>query len=322
MTRTIADEDVALARRWASFYRQRGFNPLPMRIDAKRPLVRFAKWWDTLAPEDLFDQFESPSIQVMTERRWRLLVIDLDGPEAREWFYGLGRPIPRTWSTHSGGDGRHLWFRLPNWLSQEMPKSLLWGEWDATLREGQGGWVKRKMVERLCDHSLIVAPPSIHPKTGERYRFTSKQESPERLPMPALCPGWILGLKPLSPPWPVALETPVVTHALRTVKLSSSRRYAAEDVLASIHDKIGLAESWGLRVATRRPNQAGWCQCHAIGREDRNPSASISAESGRYWEPGERTISLFELGVRLGVYLDWRDAVSDLGAIYGARRTA
>lgn len=79
---------------------------------------------------------------------------------------------------------------------------------------------------------------------------------------------------------------------------------------------------WGLRVASRQPNHAGWCQCHAIGREDRNPSASVSPSSGSYWEPGEKTIGIFELGVRLGVYLDWRDAVADLGRQFGAREVA
>ncbi|WP_422923097.1 bifunctional DNA primase/polymerase [Singulisphaera sp. PoT] len=308
----VTDQDVALARNWATFYRQRGFNPLPMRQDAKRPLVRFARWWEEPAPADLFDQWETPSIQVMTGRRWRLLVIDLDGPEARDWFLSRGMPVPTTWSTHSGGDGLHLWFRLPNWLGRELPKAFLW--------KGEG---EHSAVERLCDRSLIVAPPSIHPRTGERYRFSSKAQSPARLPMPAPCPKWILDLPPIQAPRPPA-ATPAASFvpAKRQVDQAVVGRYQANDVLDAIGDKLSVAEGWGVRLASRSANSAGWCQCHAIHREDRTPSASVSIETGRYWEPGERSISLFELGVRLGVYGDWREAVADLGERFGARRSS
>lgn len=300
-------DDIELARRWASFYRSRGLNPLPSRVDEKRPLVRFAEWWDSPAPGDLFDRFETPNIQIMTGRRWRLLVIDLDGPQAREWFYGRGRPVPRTWATHSGGDGLHLWFRLAERSSVELPKAFLW--------RGEGD---HAAVERLCDRSLIVAPPSIHPKTGRRYRFLDKAHSPISLPQPAPCPAWILDLPPIEKERPERAHVPPVAAPTR-VDSSLSGRYRAAEVLEVIQDKVGLAESWGLRVASRRPNASGWCPCHAIGREDRTPSASISIESGRYWEPGERSIGLFDLAVQLGAYADWRDAVGDLGRRFGAR---
>lgn len=301
MPTTIADP-IQTARKWAEFYASRGFNPLPSRTDKKQPLVRYAQWWNEQAPADLFDHHPTSNIQVMTGRHWRLLVIDLDGPEAAEEFATWGR-CPTTWTTHSGGNGKHLWFRLPAGLRQELPKAFLW--------KGSG---EHSAVERLCDGSLIMAPPSIHPKTGQRYRYASKAQSPVRMPLPAPCPEWILNLKPLVVERPAYV--PPVPVATRSVVAG---RYRSSEVLEAIHDKIGVAESWGLRVATRQPNHAGWCQCHAVGREDRNPSASISVESGRYWEPGERSIGLFELGVRLGVYLDWRDAVTDLGQRFGAQ---
>lgn len=303
-------EDPALVRKWAAFYRERGFNPLPMRSDAKRPVVPYAQWWDEPAPSNLFDLYRTTGLQVMTGRRWRLLVIDLDGPEAREWWSGLRRPCPPTWATHSGGNGVHLWFRLPEGFNHPMPKAFLWrGE-----RDHSG-------VERLCDRSLIVAPPSIHPTTGARYRFRSKAESPARLPMPAVCPVWILRLPTLQPH-----RTAVLPQSSPVIRIPSSNiptgRYRAADVVDSIHDKISLARSWGLRIASERPNHAGWCPCHAISREDRTPSAAFSPSSGRYWEAGERSIGLFELAARLGVYADWRDAVNDLGRRYGVREVA
>lgn len=297
--------DTETATKWSDFYRSRGFNPLPSRTDAKRPLVRFAQWWDEPAPDDLFRKHPTTNIQVMTGRRWRLLVIDLDGPEAVDVFASWGR-CPLTWTTHSGGNGKHLWFRLPANYRRELPKAFLW-------RNG----TEHAAVERLCDRSLIMAPPSIHPKTGQRYRFASKGQSPARLPMPAPCPQWVLDLKPLVAERPEFV--PTLPMKARPVVAG---RFRSSEVLDAIHDKISLVEQWGLRVASRQPNHAGWCPCHAIGREDRNPSASVSPSSGRYWEPGEQTIGLFELGVRLGIYLDWRDAVADLGRQFGAREVA
>lgn len=305
MIATPTQADIDLAKTWAGFFRARGYNVLPTRPDKKQPIVRYAQWWDEPAPDDLFKQHPTCSLQIMTGRRWRLLVIDLDGPEAAEHFATLGQ-CPRTWTTHSGGNGKHLWFRLPENYRRELPKAFLW--------KGDGD---HSAIERLCDRSLIMAPPSIHPKTGERYRFASKGESPARLPLPAPCPQWILDLKPL------VAERPEYTPTVRmTPRPVVAGRFQAAEVLDVIGDKIAVAESWGLRVASRRPNHAGWCPCHAISREDRSPSASISAESGRYWEPGEKAIGLFELGVRLGVYLDWRDAVADLGRRFGAREVA
>jgi hypothetical protein len=303
--------EVTQARRWAAFYRARGYNALPMRHDDKRPLVRYADLWDRPAPPDLFQRFDTPNLQVMCGRRWRLLVIDLDGPEAREWFYGRGHRVPTTWATHSGGDGLHLWFSLPAGIGHEIPFAVLW--------KGEG---KHSAVERLCDHRLIVAPPSVivpppgdEPRRPKRYRFLSRAQSPARLPMPAPCPSWVLRLPPVEPPRPEP-PPPAVRVVPRRVDPAARGRLRAAEVLDAISDKLAVAESFGLRVASRRANASGWCPCHAIGREDRTPSASVSARTGAYWEPGWRPIGLFELGVRLGVYGDRRDAIADLGNRY------
>jgi hypothetical protein len=303
-----ASAEVATARRWADFFKARGWQPLPSRPDAKRPFVRYAQWWDEEAPEDLFDLHPTTNLQLMCGRRWRLLVIDLDGDEARERFRAMApRPVPTTWATHSGGGGIHLWFTLPPDLRVPLPKAMVW--------RGEG---EHSAIERLCDHSLIMAPPSIHPTTGRRYRFLDPAHSPRRMAMPAPCPGWILDLAPVAPPRKAIPPAPRPVAPI-AVTVEHRGRYRAADVLAVIPDPVALAASWGLRIASYRRNGAGWCQCHAVGREDRTPSASISADTGRYWEPGERTISLFELGVRLGLYLDWKDAVADLGRRFGAQ---
>lgn len=307
-----APSDVDLCDEMAGLYRMRGFNPFPSRMDDKRPFCRFAEYWEKPAPADLFKKFPTTNLQLMTGRFWRLLVMDLDGPEARTRFDEMARversPLPPTWITHSGGDGIHLWFRLAEGIRTPLPKAVVW--------KGDGD---HSAIERLCDRSLIMAPPSIHPKTGERYRFLDRAHSPARLPLPANCPGWVLGLKPLEKPAPVAIA--IAPRPAIIPRKGDDARYRAADVIDGIPDKLGLVASWGVRVASR-PNHVGWASCHAIDREDRTPSAAVSATTGRYWEPGERTISLFELGVRLGIYLDWRDAVADLGERYRVRRAS
>jgi hypothetical protein len=276
-------------------------------MDRKKPLTRFAQWWEEPVPADLFDRFPTTNIQIMLGRYRRLLVLDLDGGEAVEAFdeFQHGRPIPPTWITHSGGDGHHVWFRLRDRVSQELPKAILW--------KGEGA---HSAIERLCDRSLVVAPPSIHPTTGAKYRFLDNAHSPKRLAVPALCPDWILGLKPVAKPVPAPVAIPVRSPVVVARK---GKRYRADDVLDAVGDKVGLAASWGLRVASRVANHAGWCPCHAVGREDRNPSAAISATTGRYWEPGERTVGLFDLAVKLGIYLNWEDALLDMGERYRVR---
>lgn len=296
---TLNPEDVSLTRKWASLYRMRGFNPLPSRTDDKRPMVRFREWWEASAPSDLFDNHETTNIQVMTGRHWRLLVIDLDGPEARERFKAMGQ-TPRTWATHSGGNGLHLWFTLPSGIATEIPKAFLW--------KGDEG---HSAIERLCDRSLIMAPPSIHPKTGKRYRFASASESPARMPMPARCPAWILNAKALDMrPAFVPFTAPKPSARRTIVNASFDRR----EVLDAIAFKVDLARSWGLRVAGKaQPN--GFVPCHAIGREDRNPSAGIHEATGTYVEPGAGIkLSFFDLAVALGQYHDFKEAIGDLGA--------
>lgn len=307
---TSPDADIALAARWADFYKFRGMQPLPSSPEAKRPLVRYARWWESIAPADLFLSHPSSNLQVMTGRRWGLMVVDLDGEAAIARWPELAPACPRTWITHSGGGGRHLWFAIPAGLPP-MPKARLWGVWDGAAREGKGDWTPRLAIERLCDRSLVMAPPSIHPRTGRRYRFLAGH-SPGDIARPAMAPPHVLGLEPMRPP---RAEAPApIRIAARAPSSPVRGRWDARLVIDAIPDKIALAASYGLRVANRRPNAAGWCECHAIGREDRHPSASFNPTLGRYWEPDRGSIGYFDLLVELGAYLTWQEACDDLGS--------
>ena len=102
----MADRVQRLMRRWVDVYRERGLNPLPSDRREKKPLIRYKQYYEALVPLDVFDRFDRYNIQVMTGRRWGLMVIDLDGGEAIETWEGWvrDRRIPRTWESRSGLD--------------------------------------------------------------------------------------------------------------------------------------------------------------------------------------------------------------------------
>lgn len=304
-------EDIQLCRDWADLYRERGFNPLPSRPDAKRPCCRYADYWSAPAPASLFERFPTTNVQVICGRAWRLLVIDLDGEEAINRWAGMGS-TPRTWISHSGAGGRHLWFRLPADYPKPLSKAFLWKS-----------KAKHTAIERLCDNSLVMAPPSIHPKTGKRYRFISKERSPLGLAIPAECPDWVLRLGSvgrLTVDWVYPdhdrKEASFTPRRLAPNSQASSPNFDRAKVLDSIRDKIALARSWGVRVAGR-PSPKGWVPVHAINREDTHASAAIHIQSGHYVDRGSGVkLSLFDLGAELGIYSDWREAIQDLGERY------
>jgi hypothetical protein len=316
--RAHSASDILMNRRWADVYRRRGYNPLPSRPDEKRPFVRWSPFVDEPFPAEQFDRFETGSMQLLCGRRWGLVVIDLDGPEGIAHWPKMGPCIPRTWVTHSGGEGRHLWFSVPTG-GPPIPSGRLWGIWEPAARDGKGDWAKHRSVEILGDRKLVMVPPSIHPTTGRRYRFLAGH-SPKDVARPAPLPRWVLDLPRLSAPRPEP-RTIAMPERVRMAPVGSpGGRYQWREVLDAVGDKIALARSWGLSFASERPNASGWCPVHAIDREDRNPSASFHVESGRYWEAEGGSIGLFELGVRLGRYRDWRDAMADLGERFGVRR--
>src|SRR6185437_12083571 len=105
------------------YYRERGFNPLPSAMDHKKPLVTYAHLWETRAPDHLFTEDVWPAttnVQVMCGSAWRLLVVDLDGAEARERWDAMGHHRD-TWITHrAGGESFHVWFKVPRWFKGEV----------------------------------------------------------------------------------------------------------------------------------------------------------------------------------------------------------
>jgi len=283
--------DVKLCRDMAEFFRRRGYNPLPSRPDEKRPMLRFADLWGKPLAREEFERFETTNVQVMTGRHWGLLVIDLDGPEAIERWAGMGR-TPRTWISHSGGGGRHVWFSVPR-TGRPLPKAFLW--------KGDG---PHEAIERLCDKSLVMAPPSIHPKAERRYTWLDKANSPVGVTLPAPCPAWVMSLPP------------VVAGAQAPAYVRAAPRSDWRDVVASM-DVPSLVRSWGLKTVGV-PRASGWLSCHAYGRDDARPSAAIHADSGYYVDSGTgERMGLFDLAAAMNVYPNRDEAFRELGGRYG-----
>jgi hypothetical protein len=307
--------DVDEARAWAVRYKQQGWQPLPAReIDGRvRPaLKRYTHIRDGGSRSIPDRRWWTSAVQVATGSRWGLVVLDLDGPMAREVWGDLCRfrVCPPTWEVErDSSGGKHLWFRVPPGSAPWPHRTVLW------RLDGAG----HCGIELLGDRNLIVAPPSVRGDT--RYRFLPGR-CPDSLPQPAALPGWLADMlrnaaepEPAPPPRPL----PVLPRPSR-----SGPHLDWRDVVARA-EPLALASLLGIRPASDRPNAAGWMACHSAFREDRHPSASLwcrAATVPRYWDAnalGPRSVDLFTLSVLMGRYASWCEAVDGIGEIVGVQ---
>ncbi len=311
------DRDISFARTMADLYGLRGFSVLPSSMVEKKPLCKYSEYWDAPVPNDLFKKFPTTNLQVICGVSKGLLVIDLDGEEAQAKFKTMGW-LPKTWVTTSGGCGKHWWFMIPK-TSDPIPKATLWRAGDADKPRVKG----ESAIERLCDKSLVMAPPSIHPHTNRMYVF-EPYRTPVYLGLPAVCPDWILRLPPLvsgtvrkdpARPAQPAGDFKPQRHLSRI-------SYDRDKVIESIPDKLSLVMAWGLRIVDEAPHD-GWWKCRAIDRDDVHPSAGFHAPTGVYHDYGSNiSLSLFDLAAAMGIYPDWKTSLQALGGQYnvGERR--
>jgi hypothetical protein len=303
----IITRDEKFALYMARFYRSLGFNPIPSETTRKKPIYRFAEeyGWETMFPEEWFteeawEQNPTTNLQVITGLAFRLLVFDLDGAEAKSRWESMGR-TPTTWITHRvGGNSWHVWFRTPKDFQGPIPKCFIWK-----------GTEKHTGIERLCDRSMIVAPPSYHvTETSCRYKFMDNAHSPKRISLPAEAPSWVLRLKAvedLARPTRFAAAPALGDHRRPSTPTPhyGERHLSRDELLDATFDKVGLAAAHGLRLTGRSRN--GWAECHAYDRPDNNPSAAIHEETGVYVDKGNDTsMSYFDLLIHLGAASDFK----------------
>lgn len=307
-----SDANIRLARDAMSFYRRVGYQPLPSRTDRKAPCCPYGDYWEADIPKYVYDCHRTTNVQVMTGVRWNLVVVDLDGPVAIEAWRAMSlyRNLPPTWEVYSDPHGgRHLWFSVPPGV-ESIPSRFVW------RLDG----ADHANIEVIGDRRLIMAPPSIHPKTGRRYRFADGHR-PRDLLRPAVCPDWVLAMPSVD----LTVDT---VHTREPAKPFIGRRptgcYDFADVIEAIPDSdvVGLVRSWGVRVSSSKPNSKGWWQCHSIRREDSNPSAGINERLKCYVDLQSRErLGLFSLAVARGVFGSVSEACNHLGERYGARNS-
>jgi hypothetical protein len=138
---------------------------------ATRDLKQIKEWW-TKWPE--------AQIGVPTGQTNHLVVVDIDGEQGAAWL--RTKLFPETRMVETSPGHRQYWFTLPEGRVVKSSVKQLAPEVDV---RGEGAY--------------IIAPPSIHHKTGKRYRFLNE------LPF-AIAPDWLFA--PLPKPIRSETETP------------------------------------------------------------------------------------------------------------------
>jgi len=78
----------------------------------------------------------------------------------------------------------------------------------------------------------------------------------------------------------------------------------------------------GVRMNGQAASADGWMSVHAIGREDRNASAAINLQTGRYKDHGGdgESLSFFDFAAKYGNLGDWRKARDHFAEKAGLKR--
>jgi hypothetical protein len=122
-----------------------------------------ARWWGA---------WPEANLGVVTGEISSVLVLDVDprngGDETLAALESLHGRLPRTWTSATGGGGRHYWF------GSATPM--------ATAPLGAG-------LDRKAEGGMVVVPPSVH-ASGPLYRW-EEGLGPDDLPV-AAAPGWVL----------------------------------------------------------------------------------------------------------------------------------
>lgn len=293
-------EQIALSQSAARWYRSRGFNPLPSRRDRKQPtLPTYSKERDEGITDEILESWDGHNVQLATGVKWGLLVVDMDGPEAVRVFTEAVRDRKiATWKVNRNGhESGHFYFRPPPWMGR-APYLTLWEK---------GG----DKIELIGDGRLIMAPPSIHPETGERYRFTHDKSVKALARLPPFVCQRIEAIQN-------AKKQDFYGSAFQKVHRGA---WAGSDDYRSVMGKLNrrdvmeIAERVGIAPARFEPNSQGWLPCYRDS-DDRNPSASFNVYSGAYWtNRGDKT-GLFELLVSRGEFPTIQDAIDGVKSKY------
>jgi putative DNA primase/helicase len=213
-------------------YARRGWQVFP--LDGKRPFKgtnghleattdekQLRRWWR---------KYPDANIGIACSSQHGPIVIDIDGPSGLKLLETL--ELQPTRMARSGKKGKHLYFD-PHLEGVPVPR---------TIRVKQKG-VKHEF-DVLGDGGYVVAPPSIHPETGRRYRWTSKIRP---LPLPTSVIQLVRtsqNKKKAAPPLPETIVEGERDELLTSLAGSMRRRGAGEDsILAALREENAIRVS-------------------------------------------------------------------------------
>lgn len=159
-------------------YLERGWSVLPAEAHGKRPLIAWRSLQQQRATRHAvlhwFEHWPDANVSIVTGSLSGLVVLDVDarhhGVESLAALEREHGALPLTPEVHTGGGGRHLYFRHPG-----IALANRVGMWPGIDLRGDGG--------------CVVAPPSIHP-SGQPYAWRQGRAAGD-LPLADL-PGWLL----------------------------------------------------------------------------------------------------------------------------------
>jgi hypothetical protein len=299
MSRSILDA--------AQGYLAQGWALVP--LDGKKPVLK--KW--TKAPVTTMGEAErwwqgssARNVGICTGSVSGLMVLDVDlkdrGDESLAALQAEFGPLPSTLVVATGGGGEHYFFRAPK----------------ATL--GNSRSLVGPGLDIRCEGGQVVAPPSIHPKTGTAYEWVVGPDEAE----PAEAPGWLLS-KARGEAVRVAPVAVVGGSTDARLVLRAKAYMAKMDPAVSGaggHDKLFrvacvLVQDFGLEASTARTLlddfnrrcDPPWSPRELDHKIDDALKAMPSEERARGWKAGAlRKSSAVEA---LEAEMDWKPPTND-----------
>ena len=149
-------------------YLESGLSVIPITPGAKHPHGKWKHYRETFATPEEIESWENVGIGVITGKHSGIVVLDIDGPEARKKLDGkVGIPFSPIWQ--ETGNGWHIFFRHPG-VTVKGTVCLF----------GIPG------IDVRADGNQILIDPTIHPN-GKRYKLHRGCDWDE-LP---ICPDWM-----------------------------------------------------------------------------------------------------------------------------------
>jgi len=227
----------------------------------KKPLVRWERYQDVLAPRDIargwWRKWPSGNIAMPTGRLSGCCVVDIDGPEAMKLATALGYPSGPSVQTGKIG-GRHLYFA---WRS-DAP--TLYAKADGIDFRGHGGYV--------------MLPPSRH-ALGPRYKWAAEwgidlDDLPE-------LPYWVDERARHTRQWASGAEGDVYAEGERNARLASLAGRWRKQGMSPLELYAALSVANQSRCRPPLDDDEVRQIAESVGRYEPNPDEDLSGHVGK-----------------------------------------